>query len=54
MPAGTPSTDEMTLDDLEGDDWLAFFDALDKDGSPTGYLFRCLHCGALGGYTDSD
>jgi uncharacterized protein CbrC (UPF0167 family) len=41
-------------DDLEGEDWLAYLQALDKDGSPTGYLFRCLHCGALGGYTDSD
>jgi uncharacterized protein CbrC (UPF0167 family) len=41
-------------DDLEGHDWLTFLEALDKDGSPTGYLFRCLRCGALGGYTDSD
>jgi uncharacterized protein CbrC (UPF0167 family) len=23
-------------------------------GSPTAYVFRCLHCGSLGGYWDSD
>lgn len=26
--------------------------ALDADGQPTAYLFRCLHCGAVGGYSD--
>ena len=24
-----------------------FFAALDKDGSPTAYMFRCIHCGEL-------
>jgi len=28
--------------------------ALDRDGSPTGYAFRCRHCGKLGGYCDSE
>ena len=40
------------LDD--GPEWRSFFAALDKDGSPTGYLFRCLKCGNLGGYHDCD
>jgi uncharacterized protein CbrC (UPF0167 family) len=35
-------------------EWDRFFQALDKDGSPTAYLFRCLHCGQLGGYQDCD
>ncbi|MDT8350969.1 CbrC family protein [Roseomonas mucosa] len=34
-------------------DWQAFFQFLEKDGSPTAYLFRCRHCGAFGGYQDS-
>ncbi|WP_028455767.1 CbrC family protein [Chitinilyticum litopenaei] len=40
------------LDD--GPDWDEFFNALDKDGSPTAYLFRCTCCGTLGGYQDCD
>lgn len=38
----------------EDDEWQEFFEILDKDGAPTAYLFRCLHCGAYGGYTDND
>jgi uncharacterized protein len=29
-----------------------YVSALDADGQPTAYLFRCLHCGAVGGYSD--
>ena len=29
-----------------------YLDVLDADGSPTAYLFRCLHCGKIGGYSD--
>jgi uncharacterized protein CbrC (UPF0167 family) len=36
----------------EGEDWQDYFQSLDKDGEPTAYLFRCLHCGAFGGYSD--
>jgi uncharacterized protein CbrC (UPF0167 family) len=35
-----------------GAEWDAFFQALDRDSGPTAYVFRCLHCGALGGYQD--
>jgi uncharacterized protein len=38
-------------DDEEETDYL---EDLDKDGSPSGYLFRCLHCGQYGGYVDRD
>ena len=38
----------------DGPEWRSFFAALDKDGSPTAYLFRCIRCGKLGGYQDCD
>ncbi|HST04348.1 MAG TPA: CbrC family protein, partial [Chloroflexia bacterium] len=39
---------------LSGTDWEHYFNGLDKDGSPTAYIFRCLHCGEYGGYSDCD
>ena len=38
----------------DGPEWDEFFAALDKEGSPTAYLFRCSKCGRLGGYQDCD
>jgi uncharacterized protein CbrC (UPF0167 family) len=38
----------------DGSEWDQVFAALDKDGSPTAYMFRCAKCGLLGGYQDSD
>lgn len=38
----------------DGKEWNEFFAALHKEGSPTAYLFRCVQCGALGGYQDCD
>jgi uncharacterized protein CbrC (UPF0167 family) len=38
----------------DGAKWDHFFSALDKDGSPTAYMFRCIHCSKLGGYQDCD
>jgi uncharacterized protein len=38
----------------DGPEWEEFFKALDKDGSPTAYIFKCTKCGALGGYQDRD
>ena len=38
----------------DGQEWNDFLDALDKDGSPTAYLFRCIKCGKVGGYQDCD
>ncbi|MEX0716026.1 MAG: CbrC family protein [Planctomycetaceae bacterium] len=36
----------------DGPEWDEFFAALDKDGSPTAYMFRCTKCGRLGAYQD--
>jgi len=38
----------------EGDEWQDFLVSLDAKGSPTAYLFRCLHCGKVAGYSDFD
>ena len=37
-----------------GEDLDIYMQALSKKGSPTAYLFQCRHCGACGGYSDSD
>lgn len=39
---------------LPEESWEKLFHDLDRDGSPTAYLFQCLHCGYFGGYTDCD
>jgi uncharacterized protein CbrC (UPF0167 family) len=36
----------------DGVDWQGYLHALHKDGSPTAYVFRCLHCGKHLGYSD--
>lgn len=38
---------------FDADEWSGYFDALNKDHGPTAYIFRCRHCGKLGGYSDS-
>src|SRR5687767_14147263 len=37
---------------LSDEAWEEYFQVLAKDSSPTAYIFRCRHCGALGGYSD--
>jgi uncharacterized protein CbrC (UPF0167 family) len=39
---------------IDNTNWPGYFDAMEADGSPTAYVFRCLHCGKLGGYSDCD
>jgi uncharacterized protein CbrC (UPF0167 family) len=39
---------------VDGPDWRAYLRTLDKEGSPTAYVFRCLHCGKHLGYSDCD
>jgi uncharacterized protein CbrC (UPF0167 family) len=39
---------------LDDDEWTDYYHGLERDGSPTAYLFRCLHCGTFGGYSDFD
>ncbi|HEY4245270.1 MAG TPA: CbrC family protein [Lacunisphaera sp.] len=34
--------------------WPDYAKHMDYDGSPTAYVFRCLHCGKLSGYSDCD
>lgn len=41
--ASHPQALELLRSEEGSDDWLQ---ALSRDGSPTGYLFRCRHCGA--------
>jgi uncharacterized protein CbrC (UPF0167 family) len=37
---------------MEGDLWKKYFMKLNKNVSPTAYVFRCIHCGTYGGYSD--
>jgi hypothetical protein len=39
---------------LEDEEWEEYFDALMKNGSPTAYVFQCLHCQKLLAYSDSE
>lgn len=39
---------------VEDEEWDDLLDSLDKDGSPTAYLFKCAKCGKFGGYCDFD
>lgn len=38
--------------ELEGEEWEDYLKGLAKDDQPTAYLFRCLHCRKVGGYSD--
>ena len=38
---------------LDGYAWEEYLAALEANGSPTAYIFRCRHCHRLGGYSDS-
>ena len=37
---------------FQGSEWTSYFDSLDASHGPSAYIFRCLHCGRLGGYSD--
>ena len=34
------------------DEFAEYYVGLDREGQPTAYVFRCLHCGTLLGYSD--
>ena len=36
------------------DEWEELFRSFERDGSPSAYVFRCRHCGKLGGFWDCD
>jgi uncharacterized protein CbrC (UPF0167 family) len=40
--------------EADGAVWAIYLAALDAGGAPTAYVFRCLHCGQFGGYSDTD
>ena len=45
--------EEIRADTEVGDDdWEMIFESLEVDGDATAYVFRCRHCGKLGGYAD--
>ena len=50
-PAAIPAIRESS-GMKEGPVWDQLFGALHRDHGPTAYVFRCLHCGKLGGYQD--
>jgi uncharacterized protein CbrC (UPF0167 family) len=39
---------------LDGDEWESLLNSLTTHGSPTAYVFRCLHCDKYGAYRDFD
>ncbi len=39
---------------LNEEQWVVYFSALSKSGSPTAYVFKCSKCAQLGGYSDCD
>ncbi len=39
--------------ELEGHDWRRLLTSLRREAGPTAFVFRCLHCGTFGGYTDT-
>ncbi len=39
--------------EMNEEEFRPYLDALDKNGMPTAYIFRCLHCGKYLGYSDS-
>jgi uncharacterized protein len=38
--------------DFTDEEWESYFDSLNVQSGPTAYIFRCLHCGKLGAYSD--
>lgn len=40
------------LHELEADDWAWLVATPDREHATTFYVFRCLHCGKIGGYGD--
>ena len=43
---------EVGWDSASDDEWADLLREFDRDGSPSAYVFRCKHCGQLGGFWD--
>jgi uncharacterized protein CbrC (UPF0167 family) len=55
VAAHGPGLAEMLRKDLgweDGPDWQNYLRALSTNDEPTAYLFRCLHCNRVTGYSD--
>lgn len=39
-------------DFLSDEEFAGYYAGMDRDGQPTAYVFRCLHCDTLLGYSD--
>ena len=51
--AGARAIEAIRLESgYSGTEWEEYLAGMSKDGQPTAYLFRCLHCGKYGGYSD--
>ena len=44
--------ESIRVDSEMREHWPKFLKALNRNGSPTAYIFRCLHCGTHVGYAD--
>ena len=61
-PAGYPEVEAYGSPDLRAslsrdlgwpeDEFAEYYAGLEREGQPTAYVFRCLHCGTLLGYSD--
>jgi uncharacterized protein len=40
--------------EMDEEEFKNYLNQLDRDSSPTAYIFRCLHCGKYMGYSDFD
>ena len=55
LRAGTDAIEAVRQDSgFSREEWSRFVTIIDKNGSPTAYLFQCLHCGQYGGFYDRD
>jgi len=51
--AGPEAVEAIRLEaGCDAEEWEDYFAALNARHGPTAYLFRCRHCGKLGGYSD--
>ncbi len=45
---------EVGRDSASDEEWEELFQEFDRDGGLSAYVFRCKHCGTLGGFWDCD
>jgi uncharacterized protein CbrC (UPF0167 family) len=51
--AGPEAVDVVRVESTyDATQWKSYYESLDAQRGPTAYLFKCRHCGKLGGYSD--